>query len=444
MKQRVYWLDTLETESRVPNPEPRVPSPEPRVPSPEPRVPSPRVDVLVVGAGYTGLSAARRLAKSGASVLVVDREGVGFGASSRNGGQVLTGLRHEPAALLAAFGASRARELFDASRDAMVHLEQLLREESIACDYARCGHIQAAWKPSHFDAFRDEQALLAKAFEHDVALVSTRDQRMEIGSDRYFGLLVDEHSAGLNPARYVHGLAAVACRAGARVVPGVAVERIERQAAAWNVTTSAGAVLAREVVIATNGYTDSAAPALRRRLIPIGSYSIVTEPLPETVVAGLLPKSRMAFDSKHFLYYFRLAGDRRLLFGGRAEFTQPGPVATLRAARILREGMTTIFPQLAEAAIEYAWGGNVAFTRDELPHAGRLDGLWFAAGYCGHGIALATHLGDLVAQRLAGGEGRRVDHPLFDLPLPSIPLYRGTPWFLPLVGAYYRVKDWLS
>jgi glycine/D-amino acid oxidase-like deaminating enzyme len=175
--------------------------------------------------------------------------------------------------------------------------------------------------------------------------------------------------------------------------------------------------------------------------VPIGSYIVVTEPLPDDVAAAILPTRRMAFDSKHFLYYFRLTADHRLLFGGRPEFSEPDAAATRRAAGRLGEGIATIFPQLSRVTLDYAWSGRVAFTRDEMPRAGRLDDLSFAGGYCGHGIALATELGDLVARRIAG---ERIVHPLVDRPFPPIPLYRGRPWFLPLAGAYYRVKDWMS
>jgi glycine/D-amino acid oxidase-like deaminating enzyme len=149
----------------------------------------------------------------------------------------------------------------------------------------------------------------------------------------------------------------------------------------------------------------------------------------------------MAFDSKNFLYYFRVTDDHRVLFGGRAEFAQPTAGTTRRAAEILRVGMRRIFPQLESAGVEYGWGGNVAFARDQMPHAGHLDGAYAAGGYAGHGIAMATFLGDTIG-RLAAGE--RVDHPFTQDPFPSIPFYSGTPWFLPIVGAYYRIKDWIS
>ena len=400
-----------------------------------------RYDAVIVGAGYTGLAAARHLARAGASVVVVERGHVAFGASSRNGGQVLTGLKLDPHTLVSRYGESRARLLFDAACESIARLEALVREESIACEYERTGHIQAAWKPAHFAQFRKDQALLARVFDHRVELVSESEQRRELGSSAYHGLLVDERSGSLNPARYAHGLAAAARRAGACVVTGTEVTAIRRDGDLYRIETSAGVVRAQDVLVATNGYTDRAAPALQRRLVPIGSYIVATAPLSAAAAASVLPNRRVAFDSKNFLYYFRITSDRRLLFGGRAEFRRPDANATHRAASILRAGIARVFPDLANETIEYSWGGNVAFTRDQLPHAGKLDGMYFAGGYCGHGVAMATYLGELVARRMAG---EPIDHPLVDDRFPAIPFYSGRPWFLPLVGAYYKVKDWLQ
>jgi glycine/D-amino acid oxidase-like deaminating enzyme len=426
VKEYAYWLDTLATPENLKSEIRNLPS---------------RVDVVIVGAGYTGLAAARQLARAGASVAVIEREQVGWGASSRNGGQVLTGMKLEAAALVEKFGETRARELFDVASDSIARIEQLIAEEAIDCEYERVGHLCAAFKPAHFKAFQDEQELLRRVFDHPVRLVPRAEQRAEIGSDAYHGVLVDERSGALNPARYVRGLADAAARAGATIVTGVGVTAMQRQPAGWGVQTTAGDVEARDVLVATNGYTNGASPALQRRFIPIGSYIIATEPLDERVAASLLPRRRMAFDSKHFLYYFRVTAGRRLLFGGRAEFGRPGPDTTRRAAAILREGMTTVFPELRRARVDYAWGGNVAFTRDQMPRAGRLDETYYAGGYCGHGIAMATYLGEQIARRIAG---EPIDHPLFDDRFPAIPLYSGNPWFLPLVGAYYQVKDWLQ
>ncbi|MBI3401545.1 MAG: FAD-binding oxidoreductase [Acidobacteria bacterium] len=395
----------------------------------------------MIGAGYTGLSAARRLAKSGASVVVIERERVGWGASSRNGGQVLTGLKLDPLTLVHRYGETRARQLFEVAEQSIARLEALIADERIDCEFARTGHLQAACKPSHFRAFRDEQALLARVFDHRVELLSRQEQRSEIGSNRYHGVMVDERSGAINPARYVHGLAAAAARAGASIVTGVGVTGMRRESNGWRVTTTAGETAARHVLAATNGYTGAATPALQRRFVPIGSYIIATEPLTQGQAAAILPKKRMAFDSRNFLCYFRVTPDRRLLFGGRAEFSAPDAETTRRAAAILRQGMTDVFPDLASAHIDYAWGGNVAFTRDQIPHAGVIAGVFYAGGYCGHGIAMATHLGDAIAERIAGGSAT---HPLFDDRFPAIPFYNGRPWFLPLAGAYYRVMDLLT
>jgi glycine/D-amino acid oxidase-like deaminating enzyme len=425
VKDYPYWWDTIQSSA------PSAQSPAPS------RLPSDRVDVAVIGAGYTGLSAARHLARAGASVIVLERERVGWGASSRNAGQVLTGLRLDPAALVKLRGEARARQMFDSALTSIDHLEAVIAGESIQCGYTRTGHVEAAAKPKHFEEFKAEQALLAKVFGHRVELVGRAEQRTELGTDAYHGLMVDERSGALNPAQYCAGLADAATRAGVKIVE-IAARHIEKQPEDWLVSTIAGGLHAREVLLATNGYTNAAAPALQRRIVPIGSYIIVTDPLLPAQAAEILPRGRMAFDSKNFLHYFRLTADRRLLFGGRAEFSQPDPATTRRAASLLRAEMVRVFPFLDAANIAYAWGGNVGFTRDQLPHAGLLEGAHYAAGYCGHGVAMATYLGEQIARRLTG---EPIDNPFFDDRFKAIPLYRGEPWFLPLVGMYYRMKD---
>jgi len=439
VKEYPYWWDTLADADGTQKFELRTSNAERRTTNFD-QLPS-RADVVIVGAGYTGLAAARQLARVGAEVVVVEREEVGWGASSRNGGQVLTGLKLDVTTLVARFGAVRARELFDIATDSIVRLESLIEEEAIDCGYARVGHLQAAFKPAHFNAFREEQALLARVFDHQVRVLPRSAQHAEIGSDAYHGVLVDERSGGLNPARYVCGLAEAAARTGVTIVTGVGVTSLERMAGMWRVRTAGGDIETQDVLVATNGYSGAAVPALQRRFVPIGSYIIATEPLDERVASRLLPRRRMAFDSKHFLFYFRVTSDRRLLFGGRAEFGRPDEHTTRRAASILRKGMDSVFPELSGVGIEYAWGGNVAFTRDQMPRAGRLDAFSYAGGYCGHGVAMATYLGEQIARRI-GGEP--IDHPLFDDRFPEIPMYSGNPWFLPLVGAYYQVKDWLT
>ena len=402
-----------------------------------------RVDVAIVGGGYTGLSAARTLARSGARVAVFERERVGWGASSRNGGQVLTGLKLDPVTLAEREGEDRLAELFATSIEAIGTLEDLIADEGIDCNYLRTGHVQAACRPAHFRAFREEQALLARVCNHCVELIGAADQRSELGSGAYHGVMVDERSGALDPAGYVDGLARASRRAGAQLVEGASVERILPTAAGWTLRIAGGATVdAGHVLIAANGYTDAAADWLRRRVVPIGSYAIVTETLAPDLAAALLPTRRMAFDSRHFLHYFRLTADNRLLFGGRAIFAQPTRDTIRRSAAILARDMRAVFPELAETRVEFAWQGTVGLTRDQLPHAGTTPGgLHYAVGYCGHGVAMATFLGALAARHISG---EQITHPLWNQPWPAIPLYNGRPWFLPVVGAYYRVRDWLD
>ena len=400
-----------------------------------------RVDVVVIGAGYTGLSAARTVARAGASVAVFEKHALGDGASARNGGQVLTGLKPGAGELVARFGRQRARTLFAASLDAISVLESLIRDEQVPCDYERVGHLEAAAKASHFEHFKTEQDLLAREFNHHVDLVPRSLQDTELGSACYHGLLVDPRSAAIHPVKYLYGLARAATAAGARIHEHTPVTRVARHGVGFQVTAGGTKIAARDVVGCTNGYTDRTLPALRRRVVPIGSYAIATEPLAPEVAAAIIPRRRVAFDSKHFLYYFRLSPDNRLVFGGRAQFTPSTPSSTRRSAQILQQGMLEVFPQLRGVRVEYAWSGNVDFTRDMLPHAGLLDGMHYAIGYGGHGIALATYLGTRVGECLLG---KQADTPFHDLRFSPIPLYNGRPWFLPLAALYYRWKDWVG
>jgi glycine/D-amino acid oxidase-like deaminating enzyme len=406
--------------------------------APDPPLPE-RADVVVVGSGYTGLAAALHLAEGGASVLVLEKETLGFGASSRNGGQVLTGLKVPPRTLLERFGPEKARALHGSSLLAIDSVEKIISDHQIDCGFQRCGHLEAAFKPSHFERFKRDRDLLASTFHHVVELVPREHQRSEIGSDFYHGLLFDPGSGALQPARYVHGLAAAARRAGAILRERSPALEIHREGQGFRVRTRGGFVKTRNVFVATNGYTDL--PPFRKRLIPVGSYIIATAPLPPEVASSLIPHRRAVFDSKNFLYYFRLSDDNRLLFGGRAQWTPATPRSTRSSMRILQGGLVEVFPALAGTEVEWAWSGNVCFTRDLLPRAGCLDGVFYAMGYGGHGVAMATHLGLRMADLMLGRE----DHnPFRDLPFEPIPFYDGRPWFLPFVGCYYKVRDWIQ
>jgi len=286
--------------------------------------------------------------------------------------------------------------------------------------------------------------VLEREFAHDVRLVPRTKLRSEIGSDIYHGGLIDAASASINPAQYVAGLARAARAAGATLDEKTSVEEIVREGSHWRVVTSAGSVEANDVMVATSGYTGAATPALRRRIVPIGSYIIVTEPLSEALALELSPRYRMMYDSRHFLHYFRLTPDRRLLFGGRARFVPETESTVRESAAVLRQGMLAVYPQLRGTEIEYAWGGTLDFAFDTLPHAGQLDGIHYALGYAGHGVALATYLGTRIGETLGRDELNAI--PFVRLPFPGAPLglYREQAWFLPFAAAWYKFLDWVA
>jgi glycine/D-amino acid oxidase-like deaminating enzyme len=432
IKEETFWLETVE-----------IPTPA-RQEFPE------RVDVVVIGAGFTGLSAARTLAKSGASVAVFEAQTIGWGASSRNGGMVLTGLKLPASTLIARYGKEATARMYAASLESIDFVEQVIREENIACDFARCGHLEVACKAKHFDDFRRSAEATARDFGHQQRLIPKDQLQSEIGSAIYHGGLVDESSAGVNPARLVAGLAVVAQRAGAAIFEHSHVEEIQREGArGWKIATPRGTLRAQNVLVATSGYTSRVTPALQKKIIPIGSYIIVTEVLPEKLATELSPRNRMIYDSKNYLYYFRLTPGRRMLFGGRAAFFPETSSTIRRSAEILRRGMLTVYPQLRDAKIEYVWGGTLDFAFDIMPHAGQLDGLHFSLGYAGHGVAMSTYLGDKVAQSILQGRNgatRSDNNPFAAIPFPGAPLnlYNGRPWFLPAAGLWYKLLDWLT
>jgi glycine/D-amino acid oxidase-like deaminating enzyme len=397
-----------------------------------------RTNVAIIGGGYTGLSAARCLARRGIDVTVLETHTMGWGASSRNGGFVLPGFKPEIEELERRIGRSRAGSLFELSLAAIAFLRDLIDQEHITCDFVRCGALTLAAKPSHLGALQRSGRFLRERLGYDTDLLGPGELISEIGSTRYYGALLDPAGCALQPVKYVAGLAAAAARAGARLIERTEVTRVQRTPGGFDITTSHGIIRAEQVLAATNGYTPRALQALRRRVVPIGSYQIATEPLDAGLIDRLVPHRRVCSDTKNLLYYFRLSPDGRMVFGGRASFT---PASPRRSAKILRAGMRDVFPELAQAKIEYAWSGKVAYPMDHLPHAGRHDGLHYAMGYCGHGVALATYLGMRMGEVLAG-TGALPD--LGTDNFVAVPFHFGVPWFLPIIGGYYRLRDWIS
>lgn len=428
-QEQNYWLTTVQ------------------MPAPAAQPLPPRANVAIVGAGFTGLSAALALAKRGAKVVVLESETIGWGASSRNGGMVLTGLKLGVNKLITIYGRDLTSRMYAASLETIDTVERIVQEENIDCDFARTGHLEVACKKAHFDDYARQVEVIAREFNHQLRVVPRHELSAEIGSGIYFGGMVDETSAGLNPARYVAGLATAAMRAGAQVCEGARLQTIQRAskdgAPGFKLNTSAGAIWARQVLVGTSGYTGVATPALRKKIIPIGSFIITTEVLPEALAEELSPHNRQIYDSKNYLYYYRLTPDNRMLFGGRAAFFPETDRTIRKSAEILRQGMIEVYPQLRETKIDYVWGGTLDFCFDMMPHAGESDGIYFAVGYAGHGVAMATWQGKKMAEWIADG---KTDNPFTEISFPGAPLglYNGKPWFLPFAGAYYKFLDWIS
>jgi glycine/D-amino acid oxidase-like deaminating enzyme len=430
LKEQNYWLTTLD-----------MPSADGSRLFPE------RVDVALIGAGFTGLSAARTLAKRGAQVAVLEAETIGWGASSRNGGMILSGMKLGVNKLISMYGRERTQRMYMASLASIDCVEQIVREENIDCDFARCGHLEVACKQKHFDDYARQAEVIDREFNHKLRVVPKSELIAEIGSTIYYGGMIDEISAGANPAKYVAGLGHAAMRAGASIFEHARVQSVRRDSnagqSAWITGTSRGTLRAREVFVATSGYTSGATPALQKKIIPIGSFIITTEILPEALARELSPRNRMIYDSKNYLYYYRLTPDRRMLFGGRAAFFPENERTVRESAEILRRGMIHVYPQLRDTKVDYVWGGTLDFAFDIMPHAGQIDGMYYALGYAGHGVAMATYLGQKMAESIAGD---KPENPFFGIPFPGAPLglYNGKPWFLPLAGAWYKFLDWVS
>ncbi len=387
------------------------------------------VDVVVVGAGYCGLAAAAELARRGRSVAVLDRGPLGAGGSTRNGGMVLPELKAGPVTLARTYG-DLGRRMFAAIDEAFDLVEDLVSgPDGIACDYVRSGRLELA------SGLRSAEDLRAAADElneagHDARYVEGADLAAEIGSTTHPAGLVVERSGGLQPARFHAGLVSRARAAGATLHPHVAVTRIELGA----VRCGARRIRCRDVLVAVNGYVDAAAPHLREHVLPMGSYIIATEPLPADVQAAVLPTARMVYDTRNLLSYWRLDAAGRMVFGGRRSLA---PTTVAAGREVLYARMVERHPQLAGVAVERSWGGDVAITRDRLPHCGRIDGAWFAGGCNGSGVALNTWLGHRMAGAICGDDLP----PFAELAHPKVPLRRFRRAWLPVVSTALRAQD---
>lgn len=397
-----------------------------------------RADVVVVGGGFTGLSAALALARRGASVVLLEAGRVAGEASGRNGGQCNTGLFHDYADLSKRIGEDNARTFYKAYDAAVDTVETLVREEAIDCDFRRCGKLKVAAKPEHYAKLQRIHSQLQATVDPTVELVAPEQMRDEIGSASFHGGLLQRAGAQMHMGKFGVGLANAAVRAGAKVYENAAVSAIERQAGGFKLTCERGTIEAGQVFLATGNSSRGPFAHFRRRLVSVGSFIIVTEQLARETLDRLVPTRRNYVTTKNIGNYFRVTPDNRLLFGGRARFALSNPKSDAKSGHILAAGMAEVFPELASARVDYCWGGLVDMTADRLPRAGEHEGMFYSLGYSGHGVQMSVHMGQLMADIMAG---KAELNPWRTLDWPAIPGYFGKAWFLPLVGAYYKLQD---
>lgn len=398
------------------------------------------VDVLIVGSGYTGLHAALQTSRAGRSTLVLEAESIGFGASTRNGGQISTSIKLSFQALKARYGADLASDILQEGQASLDFIKRFVANEEIACDFQVPGRFHAAHTARHYDKLAKSCEAVPGGLKTDAFMVQRDQQHTAIGTDAYHGGIVFPHHASINPGLYHHGMRELVRSAGASIASFCPVTNISRQSDGFLVTTPQGDVRADRVIVATNGYTGPLTPAQQRRVIPIGSYVIATEELPAALMDQLMPTDRVLSDTRKLVYYYRPSPDRkRILFGGRVSLREADP---LRTGPLLRAELVRLFPQLKDVRISHSWTGLVGYTFDTLMHSGSDSGLYFAMGYCGSGVGMASYLGMRIGQQAADNpEGKTA----FDrISFPTRPFYSGNPWFLTPSVLAFRIRDRLG
>ncbi len=399
------------------------------------------VDVLIVGAGFSGLGAARVLAKAGKSVLVCESEFIGYGASTRNGGMLGPSFHKLGVkGLKAHYGEERTYNILNESIGFVGFVNDLIARESIDCEFLQAGRFRGATRPAHYEQMARELDAQKAATGIDAEMIPKDRVREEIGTDRFHGGIRYHIDGGLHPAKYHDGLVRVVREAGGVVAAETEVLQIKLAGDGVRVVTSRGVIEAGQVAICTNGYTGNVTPWFRRRVLPIRSSMIATEELSPDVIDRLMPTRRMYGDSRRVMAYYRTSPDgKRILFGGRATSAEK----PLTNARKLRASMLDVFPELENTNITHSWSGFVAYAFDHIPHLGEHDGLWFAMGYCGSGVARASFFGTKLGHKMLGSaeEGKTA---FDDLPLGTKPLYTGNPWFMSPIIQWHRMLDKLG
>lgn len=407
-------------------------------PAPDPADELPRqADVVVVGSGYTGLAAALHLARAGRQVVILEADVPGFGASSRNAGFVGRTLKHSFGALLESHGEKYALRAYGEMREAYDSVFELVEREQMQCHLNRCGRFMAALSPTQYESMATELEIRRRYLGDEFDMVPRTEQHTEVGSTVYHGGAVMHDMGSIHPGLYHLELLDRVKQAGVDVIGNSPVTGLQPEKERVQVSTDRGTIQAREVFVATNGYTGPATPWMRRRIVPFHGYMIATEPLEPTLIEAVMPTDRTFHDYANNLTYVRRAPDEpRLLFGG---LTGPEVASLQDKASHLRQRLLAVFPQLENTKLSRVWTGKCAGTFDLWPHLGEHDGIHFAMGYCFAGLPMGTHLGRKAAETII--DGRPSSSVFRDRPFKSHPLYFGNPWFLPWFMKWYDYQD---
>jgi glycine/D-amino acid oxidase-like deaminating enzyme len=406
------------------------------------------IDVAIIGGGFTGISAAFTLAKAGKKALLLDQGAIGFGASTRNGGQIGSGNQKIPIHTLESrFGTDKATALLNEGAQMLSHLKQLIAQQGIDCDLQEVGRFRGAVRAKHYDAMAREMSALNKYTHVEFHMIAKSEQHHEVNTDFYHGGYVLPGDALIHPGKLHQGITTAAQASGVILQANTAVTHIQKTARGFQLTTNSGPVTARDVILATNGYGGLTGSKTEGQIIPVGSAIIATEELSRASIKDLLPKMRAYGNSANAFHYFRPSPDgKRILWGGRVgrwgdHMIQGEKQKNWRAFRHLRNDMVKVFPSLDNVKIEFCWSGLIGYSFDDMPHIGiNKEGLHYACGYCGTGVTRSVYLGSKIAEAVIN---HQLGNTLFsETPLPSHPLQRIAPQMVPVVERWYRLRDW--